>query len=269
MRNLLLLNSKIYTVILFILLEVISFTIIVNYNNKQKDIFLYSSNLFSGYINTKYHNALEYFKLGTKIKELRKENAKLFQKLYNKNAEMHNRPENDDSLEIQFKFIEANIINKSINKRNNRFTLDRGKNAGLHEGMGVVDADGVVGVIWKVNSKYASVVPIINTVSRVSVLIKNRGYFGVLKWEPYDYKKAKITAIPKHAYLEKGDSVLTSGFSTIFPKGILIGVIEDFHLDRGSNYYDITVKLNNDLALAEQVYVIDNKDKELQKEVEK
>jgi rod shape-determining protein MreC len=270
MRNPLLANNKLYIFVLFIILEIISFVLIVNYNNKQKDIFLYSSNLFSGYINSKYTNWLNYLKLKNANEQLKKDNAYILQHSFNKNTHnVGNSNEKDTLPEKEFNLIPATICNKSIDKRNNRMTLDQGSSAGIKKDMGVIDAYGIVGVVRKVNSNYASVVPLINTISRVSVLIKNKGYFGILEWEPYDYRKIKLTSIPKHANIENGDTIITSGFSTIFPKGIFVGTIEEIQLVRGSNYFDITVHLNNDLALVENVYVIENLKKYQKEEVEK
>ncbi len=270
MRNPLLANNKLYIFVLFIILEIISFVLIINYNNKQKDIFLYSSNLFTGYINSKYSNLLQYINLKKINEKLKKDNAFILQQSFNKNAtKNYYKKLKDTLLEKEFNIIPATICNKSIDKRNNRMTLDKGSDAGIKKDMGVIDAHGLIGVVRKVNSDFASVVPLINTVSRVSVLVKNKGYFGILEWEPYDYRKIKLTSIPKHANIETGDTIITSGFSTIFPKGIFVGTIKEINLIRGSNYYDISVYLNNNLALAENVYVIENLKKDLKEEVEK
>ncbi len=270
MRNPLVVNNKLYVFILFIILEIISFVLIINYNNKQKDIFLYSSNLFSGYINSKYTNLLQYFELKKINEKLKKDNAFILQQSFNKNpATVYDNKTEDTLLEKRFNIIPATVCNKSIDSRNNRMTLDKGSNDGIKKDMGVIDAHGLIGVVRKVNSDYASVVPLINTVSRISVLVKNKGYFGILEWEPYDYRRTKLTSIPKHANIERGDTIITSGFSTIFPKGILVGTIEEIQLIRGSNYYDIIVRLNNNLALAENVYIIENLKKDLKNEVEK
>ena len=167
-----------------------------------------------------------------------------------------------------YKIIPTSICNKSITHRNNRFTLDKGTIEGIDVGMGVISSRGIVGVVRKANEEFASVIPLINTISRTSVMVKGKGYFGILKWKPYDYKKTTLEEIPKHANIITGDTLITSGFSTIFPKGLMVGTITDIELDRGSNYYNISVSLINDLALVQDVYVIDYKKKGLKLEVE-
>jgi len=268
MRNLLLFLSKYNAILIFIILEVISIFLVVNYNNRQKDIFIYSSNLLAGNINKKRADLANYLILDKKNEKLKKDNALLFQNYFNSGNLKTEGGTLKDSSEFDFVIIPSSVCNKSITHRNNRFTIDKGTKEGIKKGMGVIASRGIVGVVRKVNEEFASVIPLINTISRISVMVKGKGYFGILKWKPYDYRRTSLEEIPKHANIIVGDTLITSGFSTIFPKGIVVGVIDDIRLDRGSNYYNISVLLINDLALTEDVYVIDNKKKELIKEVE-
>ena len=268
MRNLLILISKYNAVFFFILLEILSIYLIINYNNKQKDIFLYSSNLVVGKINSEYSDLLQYLDLKARNKEIINENSQIIQNYFNSKYLEIPKYSNTDTILNDFIIIPAFICNKSISKRNNRFTLDNGSKVGVKKGMGVISSKGIVGVIRKVNEEFSSVVPLHNTISRTSVMIKNKGYFGILRWKPYDYRKTKLISIPKHVNIMKGDSIITSGFSTIFPKGIFIGVIDEIKLERGSNYFDITVDLINDISLEKNVYVIGNRKKELILDVE-
>jgi rod shape-determining protein MreC len=175
---------------------------------------------------------------------------------------------NTDSISEIYSVIPAGICNKSIDKRNNRYTIDRGSSSGIQKGMGVLAAQGIVGVVDVVKRNYSSIIPIHNTLSRTSVIVKNKEYFGILKWDPYDYTRSTLTTIPKHANVAIGDSVVTSGFSTIFPKGIYVGKIEKIKQEQGTTYFEILVKLVNDLALIQNVYIIDNKDKLERLEIE-
>ncbi len=268
MRNFLLFLSKYNAILLFVILEVISFFLIVNYNNRQKEIFLYSSNLLVGKINQKRTELSNYLDLEEQNNKLKSENALIFQNYFNSRYYKTDNPEIKDSSLNDFKIVSASICNKSVTHRNNRYTLDKGTNSGIKKGMGVISAKGIVGVVRKANEEFSSVIPLINTISRTSVMVKGKGYFGILKWQPYDYKKSMLEEIPKHANISRGDTLITSGFSTVFPKGIVVGTIDEIELNRGSNYYDITVNLINDLALIDNVYIIENTKKELKKEVE-
>ena len=234
--------------------------LVVKYNHTQREIFLYSSNQVSGYVMSKYDQYVKYFSLNTDNQRLKNENALLIQNFYNhKYKEIPNYiPE--DTISNTIKVISANICNKSIDKRNNRITIDRGKRDGVKSGMGVISAEGIVGVVAKTNNNYSSIIPLINTISRTSATIKNKGYFGILVWKPYDYSSTILTTIPKDADVEVGDTIMTSGYSTIYPRGIMIGKVEKIDLLPGSIYYDLKVKLNNNFALLEDVYLIERKD---------
>jgi rod shape-determining protein MreC len=268
MRNILIFLSKYNSLFVFIILEIISLNLIVNYNNRQKEIFLYSSNLFSAYVLKEYNNYLEYINLANINKKLKEDNALLIENYFNRKYKEIPLYNNADSIADIYSVIPASICNKSIDKRNNRITIDRGSAAGIGKGMGVLDAKGIVGVVNIVNKNYSSVIPLNNTISRTSVMVKNKEYFGILKWDPYDYRKSTLTTIPKHADIAIGDSIITSGFSTIYPKGIFVGKVEKIKVEQGSSYLTIIVKLVNDLALVQNVYIINNKSKNERLDIE-
>jgi len=267
MRNLLLLFSKYGTLILFIILEVISLFLIINYNNKQKEIFLYSSNLLSGEILQRYNASMDYFSLRTLNDSILIENSHYLELLHNKSGNIELPDENADSIFQKYKFIPARISSKTIHKRNNRMTLDKGTANGIEEGMGVISEKGIVGIVKSANRKFSSVIPVINTQLQISAKIKNKDYFGDLSWEPYDERYLILNHVPKHAPVENGDTIITSGYSTIFPPGIEIGRIEKISLPAGSNYFKIDIRLVNELANMGHVYVIENKLKDLETEI--
>lgn len=268
MRNLILLFRKFGSLILFIFLEIIAFYLIVNYNNKQKEIFLYSSNIFTGTILERYDNSVDYFNLKNLNDSIAGENAHLMERLFQDDKPDFLREEILDSSLLQYEIIPAQITNMSIKFRNNRLTLDKGKADGIEEGMGVITTQGIIGIVQKVNNRYASVMPIINTQMQVSVKIQTKNYFGDLVWEPYDERYMLLKHIPKHAEVAIKDTVVTSGYSTVYPKDIPIGTVENIRLPAGSNYFDIQVKLFNHLANLEYVYVVRNRMKDLQVEIE-
>jgi rod shape-determining protein MreC len=269
MRNLILLFRKFGSLILFIFLEIIAFFLIVNYNNKQKEIFLYSSNIFTGTILERYAAGVDYFNLKDLNDSIALENAQLMERLFQDQKPEFLREEIHDSSLLQYEIIPAQITNKSINLRNNRITLDKGSVDGIKEGMGVLSTKGIIGVVQKVNSRFASVMPIINTQMQVSVRIRTKNYFGDLVWEPYDERYMLLKHIPKHAAIALKDTVVTSGYSTVFPRDIPIGTIENIRLPAGSNYFDIRVKLFNELANMDYVYVVGNRLKDLMDDIEK
>ena len=135
-------------------------------------------------------------------------------------------------------------------------TLCRGEKDGIRKGMGVISKQGVVGIVKAVSRNYATVQLILNGQSSVSVKIKSKNYHGNLIWDSEDIQKMTLIDVPKHATIEKGDSLVTSGYSISYPPEIYVGIIEDFMIEGGGNNYNIDVKLDYDLARLEYVYVV-------------
>nr|HMU02535.1 rod shape-determining protein MreC [Saprospiraceae bacterium] len=82
---------------------------------------------------------------------------------------------------------------------------------------------------------------------------------GSLVWKDTDPLRMTLESVPKHEVIAVGDTVITSGFSTMFPRGILVGKIEKFQMVPGNNNYNITVKLFNDLTSVKYAYVVQNR----------
>ncbi len=265
MQNLLLFFAKFGSVILFIVLEIFCFNLIVSQNDKQKNIYLHSANLVSGQINNRVNNVKNYLNLRKENDSLRVENARLLQQILNiPEAVINNESIEKDSNLIDYKIIPVTVCSKTVRLRNNHITLCQGSKNGLKSGMGVISANGVVGIIKEVSKNYAHVLSVLHSQCRISALIEDKNYFGNLIWRGSDIRKMYLEAIPKHVNISVGDEVVTSGYSIIFPKGIAIGKIDNFRIPSGSDNYEIEVALYNDLFSEINLYVIDkNKVEEL------
>jgi len=136
--------------------------------------------------------------------------------------------------------------------------------------MGIVSPLGVVGTVKNVSENFASIMSVLNEKNAVSVKIKKSGYIGSLVWELDlgNYQLAKLEDIPNHVKLEKGDTIISSGYSLIYPEGILVGTIEKFELPQGSNFYKIYVKLSVDYKKLSHVFVVKSWMKEEQQKLE-
>ena len=258
MQNLLLLLARYGVVMLFIFLEILCFYLIVNYNHSQGEIYLNSSKLFSGYVLEKKEGIKSFVGLKDLNKQLEQENATLLQKVLNNNNSGDDGILQDSTT--KYAIIPATIINNSVRFRNNNITLNKGLDHGLKLGMGVISLDGLIGVIRNVSSNYAQVISILNSQSRISAKINRSNYHGNLIWDGRSPIRMTLEAVPKHATIEVGDTISTSGFSSIFPENITIGTIEGFRVPRGNSNYVIDIKLNNDIAKVKNVYVIENLD---------
>lgn len=257
-------------VIAFILFEIISIRWVVTSNDYQKEIFVASSNYFSGQFYKKYNNITQYVKLKTIADSLAKDNADIYNKLYRQSILKMTKPDSlFDSVAIHYTLISAEVINNNIYTDNNHFTISKGLRDGIRPGMGVVDVNGIVGVVRHCTQKFSQVISVLNDDLHISAAIKNSNHFGTIGWNKPNLFEFILEDIPKHTELHQGDSIITSGYSQIFPKGITIGVIDSFWVRKGGDDWQILVRSFNDLSNMNYVYVIQCDDQQEIKSVEK
>ena len=260
MRNLFAFIWKYYFVFLFILLEIIASFLIVQNNSFHKASFLNSSNVISASIFNTTNNISGYLGLRSTNELLAVENEKLhaqsilsFAKFYTNLWRI-----NDTIYEQQYTYLSARVINNSIYKRNNYLTLNKGNRHGIKQEMAVISSNGIVGIVKDVSGNFSSVLSVLHKNSKISAKIKKNGYFGSLVWDGADFKICTLSDIPNHVKISKGDAIVTSKYSAIFPEGISIGNIVDFKINPGDNFYTISVKLSTDFSNLSYVYVVNN-----------
>ncbi len=258
--------------LLFVLLEAVSFYLIIRFNETQRLIGLTSANKFTGYLYKQYDAVADYLTLGQQMEKLQAENARLheqqliWQIIREDSLTMNTPPtaalEGADSsqftstLRDSFQFIPVRIINNSIAAENNILTINRGRKDGVEPRMGLMGVDGIIGIVRDVSDHYATVMSLLHRQTRISATVGEAGFFGALRWEDRDPRYMWLTDVPKHADIKTGDLVRTSGHSFIFPVGILIGKVEKAFIPEGDNFYRIRVRLNNDLSRQQFGYVI-------------
>ncbi len=259
MRSLLNFLLRIHFLLLFILIEIFSITLLVNNNNFHKARFVNFTRQLAGNFYTKTSNFKQYLSLTEENKRLAEENNRLLNIIEStyKSDEIFFRSVNDTIYNQRYQYTPARIINNSINKKHNFLTLNKGSLQGLRSEMAVVADGSIVGVIKGVSKNYATVISLLNLDLRISSKVKKNGYFGSLNWSGEDYQTAVLREIPLHADIQLGDTIITSGYSSIFPEGILIGFISDFEEKSGS-FYEIEVRLSTDFKKLSNVNVIGN-----------
>lgn len=246
---------------------------VVSYNNYQQARFLTSSNGISGYFFENFIGVFQVFDLKKANTELAEENAQLrtalqhYQLRSNNNSRQNYFSERNplitmtrDSLnKIVYFFTTARVINNSINQRHNFLTLNKGRIQGVKPDMGVVSAGRVVGLVTNVGDNYSTVISILNERWKLSAKIKRNDFFGSLSWNGHDYRKVQLNEIPYHVPVQNGDTVVTTGFSSSFPEGLEIGIVSDYSLGSGSNFYKIDVNLAVDFKSIVQVALVENR----------
>jgi rod shape-determining protein MreC len=270
MRNLLRLIIRYHFFFLFLLLEAISVLIVVQNNAFQRARFVGVTRSVEGFFLETFGGIREYLILRQTNRDLQMENTLLRNQMDGMNRRLQassgHRP--DSVPRRQFAYIPASVINASTNKQFNFITLDRGRHHGIEPEMAVISPRGVVGVVYAVSGNFATVIPMINRDFRLSAKIRRNGYFGSLSWSGTGYSTAILEEIPYHVDLHAGDTIVTSGYSAIFPEGILVGTVHDFQAVEG-NFYTITVDIAVDYKKLSHVYVIRNLLREEQLELER
>lgn len=245
--------------LLFVLLESLALYLVISNNYEKRFKYISSANAVSGYLYDNYSGFLNYINLREQNIEISKKNNELLNQLAFRIKSDSIRKDTliQDTVK-QYYYYDARVINNSVNKKYNYMTLNKGINDGIEEDMGVISAKGVVGIVRDVTNNYASVISVLNGKLGISAKLKKNDYFGSLVWNGLDPQTSQLYEIPSHVELEKGDTVVTSSYSSVFPEGIMIGVISDFHRKSEGNFYDISVTLSADLSALTHVYLIKN-----------
>lgn len=271
MRGLAQLFAAYSNFLLFLILETLSLVLIVQFNHNQQAIWSNSVGLMTASVEQKVDNMTDYIGLREEVIKLQAENIALMQKLDRTEyalAIQRDTIGTDSLLDPAFTYIGANVISNSITTTTNSLRLDKGSQDSVYRNMGVITSDGIVGIVRTVSGRYCQVMSILHRESRIKASLHQSGYFGTLTWDGEDPKIVKLDAVPKHAIVEKGDTVVTSGYSQLFPEGIMIGTVHSAELPPGGNFHDIEVVLRNDLSRVQYVYLINNRHREELKELD-
>lgn len=251
------------TFLLFALLLFISMLLTIQSHNYHRSRFINSANFLSGGIFNASNNVSDYFGLRDQNKILQEENNQLKSILYNTEGNNISTDIDRNHFYKHYRFSAAQIIRNSYAVSNNILLINKGQNDSIKQDFGVVSSKGIIGIIENTNAKYATVLSILNTTSSISGQLKKTNHFGSIKWDGKSPNFIQLSEIPKIAPVAQGDTIVTSGRSAIFPKGIPVGVISDYKLDTAENYYEIEVALFNDMTNIEHVYIIENRDAKL------
>lgn len=261
--------------LLFIILEAISFIMMINSQEYQKSVFLSSSNAVVATLYNWTNSVGEFFKLRNTNNQLSSENTDLKNQIIDLQNKLNAfKPSLTDSLnfklspENEYRFISAKVINNSTDKFQNYLTLNKGSKDGIKPDMGVVSSEGVVGIIKSVSPRFSVVIPILNPKIQISCKFKRTDYTGSLVWNGEDYRYANLMDIARHVDIRLGDTIVTSGFTRTFPEGIPVGIVEDYNIKESDAYYNIKVKLAVNFRTLTYVNVINYLNYQEQKQLE-
>ncbi len=266
MRNLLEFLAKYNHWFVFVLLEVLSFVLIFQYNSYQSSAWFSSANAVAGTVLSWDADVEAFFSMSKVNQEITQRNLYLEQQVRQLSEQLAEQTGDSGAVKRSqldllqgYKLIPAKVVSNSVNRRDNLITIDKGTADGVAKDMGVACGNGVVGIVYMAASHYSVVIPVLNQNSSISCQIHGRSYFGYLRWPGGNSRLAYVEDIPRHAHFKLYDMVETSGYSSVFPPGILVGKILHVYNSQDGLSYRLQVELSTDFGKLRDVCVIDNK----------
>lgn len=260
MENLL---KKIVTALPFLTwlgLTIVCIVLLCQNNPYHRSVWFGSANALVGQVYDVQSNVTGYFGLReinedmlVRTGQLEEENLRLRQELqaYKDQATL------ELDVETQYQYTIAHVVGNSISQAENYITLDKGSADGIRQDYGVADHNGVVGIVAKVSDHYSLVLSVLNPKLRLSAMIKGSSSFGSLIWDGVDYRHAMLEDLPRDTEFEVGDTVVTTGYTSSFPKNIPVGTVAE-SFDRGSSFLQLRIELFADFNRLNNVNVIIN-----------
>lgn len=262
MGFLLRLFSKNALFLFFILLQIIALALIFSRNAMQQSWLAAQTAAFNSRVSGYIDEGASYLKLKEVNEQLVAQNKTLMSQLYGRN--FGNKPafrKVHDTLGggQVYTFVDGDIIFNSINRKDNYFTINRGRRDGVFPKMGVIAPNGIAGIVVNTTQSYSLVQSVLSVNKiRISAALKNSGYFGTLTWRGDNSRLMYLSDVPKYVPLKVGDTVVTDGKSVIFPQGVMVGRVAGYSVDRKSGFWDIAVELSEKMGKLSKIYVVKN-----------
>ncbi len=248
--NFILSNRAFFT---FLALELLCVWLIINNNSFQGARFFNSSNAVAARMLNVSQNVNNYLHLKIVNEELANENTRLRQLL---EGEPDSIPKSDSTVTKRFEYVNAKVVNNSVNLFRNFITINKGSKANIAAGMAVLNSNKAVGKVKAVSSNFAVIISLLNLDENVSAMISRTGNFGTVRWDGLDPRYTSLHYIPRHVIPLPGDSVVTSGLNAIFPDKVLVGIVSTAHLNPDALFWNIKVELAQDFTKLQHVQVV-------------
>lgn len=252
---------------MFILLEIISLALVYRNNAYQRNVMFSSANVVAGHLASISGSITSYINLREINRELLERNGELELQMLDLQDQLDAlladsvtfkgfAPDTTESF--PYSFVVADVVNNSVTHLSNYITVNKGRIDGIEPDMGVVSERGVVGIVSTVSDHFSVIIPLLNPKFRLSCKVLGSSYFGSLSWGGRSTLYANLDELPRHVNFQKGDTIVTSGYSAVFPSGIIVGVVDNFERQHDDNFYSLQVRLATDFQALNNVRIIKN-----------
>ena len=253
---------------LFVALLAVSLTLIYRNNAYQRNVLFSSANVVAGSVSSVSGEVTSYLHLREINKELLERNGQLEAQMLDLQDRLDAYMADTmlfkgfaaDSItpEFPYSFVVAQVVSNSVSHLSNYITIDKGRLDGVMPDMGVVSERGVVGIVSTVSDHFAVIIPLLNPKMRLSCKVLGSSYFGSLSWNGRDTQYATLEELPRHVEFQRGDTIVTSGYSAVFPAGLIVGIVEEYAKQHDDNFYALQVRLAADFHALNHVRIIKN-----------
>ncbi|MDE5631673.1 MAG: rod shape-determining protein MreC [Muribaculaceae bacterium] len=251
--------------LVFTFYVVIGCMLLFNGDPYRQHVFMTSAGRMAATVYKGANNVTSYFDLREINGDLNRRNAELQAEIVRLQETIDAMQEANftvtlalDSGVRHFDFIVAHVINNSISHPFNYLTINKGSNDGVKPELGVIDRNGVVGIVSTTGAHSARVISLLNPHFRLSCKIKRSDYFGSLVWDGVNPTEALLEELPRHTIYEPGDTIVTSGYSAVFPAGLPVGTVMEAESDKNQNFFTLRIKLLADFTTLGNVQVVVN-----------
>lgn len=255
--------------VFFLILQLISLTLIFSKNSMQRSFLAGEVAIVNSWISESIDEGASYLKLKNINNQLVLQNKFLMEQLYGKGVMNIPNIQTVNDSDKMYTMEDANVMNNSIIRKDNYFTINRGTNQGISSQMGVIGTSGIAGIVINSMENYSIVQSVLSVnKSKINAALKKSNYFGTLTWRGDDARIMHLSEIPKYVTLKIGDTVVTDGKSDIFPSGITIGTIAGYQIDKETGFWDISVELSQKMGNIQKVFVVKNLQKKQVEQVQ-
>jgi rod shape-determining protein MreC len=266
MRNIFLFIARFSNLFFFLLLQAAALTMLFRYNKFHEAAYMNVANEATGKVFLRYNSVETYFSLKKENEKLREQNAQLLNLLKNDfSAPDSSRQLITDTIRIdsieqyrKFLFLPAKVIGNTVDEQNNYLTLHRGYNQGVNVNMAVVGPEGIIGKVINVSPNMSVVMSLLHRKNSVVALLKKGSGFGEVIWDGKDPRFVTLTKIPRTIKISKGDTVVTSPYSDIFPAGQTVGYVEEVAEEKSTSAYSLKVRTATNFYSIQHAYIVKN-----------
>ena len=256
-------NSKWFLLALY---TTLSCWLLMSHNPYQHHVFLTSAGAVASSVYNVQSGVSSYFDLREINEDLNSRNAVLQREILALRSQLQRMNEQlqADTMHLfepvsNFDFVVAHVIKNSIARPHNYITINRGSDDGILPEMGVIDQNGVVGIVNVVDRHSARLISLLNPDFRLSCKIKGSDNFGSLVWDGADPTVAMLEELPRHTVYHAGDTIVTSGYSAVFPEGLPVGYVIADGKTHNENFFTLKIRLATDFTTLSNVQVVLNK----------